>query len=134
MGVLRIRFKFGILVTNNAYQLFCHTPSSAEASASWYQAAGATFPFDDVPDDEQTQQVFGTFITPGATVGNCFSRWPAWRGCYEDAEDLLCLLIVWNIIEWERGARGLVYQLADAPRHWMSWYPWPREIPMENYS
>ena len=33
---------------------------------------------------------------------------------YEDAEDLLCLLIVWNIIEWERGARGLVYQLADA--------------------
>ena len=33
---------------------------------------------------------------------------------YDDAEDLLCLLIVWNIIEWERGARGLVYQLADA--------------------
>ena len=33
---------------------------------------------------------------------------------YEDAEDLLCLLIVWNIIEWERGARGLVYQPTDA--------------------
>ena len=33
---------------------------------------------------------------------------------FEDAEDLLCLLIVWNIIQWDRGPRGLVYGLADA--------------------
>lgn len=35
------------------------------------------------------------------------------RLSFEDAEDLLCLLIVWNIIQWERGQRGLVYGLAD---------------------
>ena len=41
---------------------------------------------------------------------------------YEDAEDLLCLLIVWNIIEWERGARGWSISWPMPPR-WMSWRP-----------
>ena len=58
-------------------------------------------------------------------IGKLFNAWRAGRQLkfqqvarlarlrYEDAEDLLCLLIVWKIIEWERGQRGLVYQLAD---------------------
>ena len=47
---------------------------------------------------------------------------PRARLRYEDAEDLLCLLIVWNIIEWERGACGLRTSW-PMPRHWMSWRP-----------
>ena len=29
------------------------------------------------------------------------------------AEDLLCLLVVWGIIRWDRGPKGLIYALAD---------------------
>jgi len=36
------------------------------------------------------------------------------RLSFEEAEDLLCLLVVWGIVQWERGPRGLVYGLADA--------------------
>ena len=35
------------------------------------------------------------------------------RLSFSDAEDLLCLLIVWGIIRWERGQRGLLYCLND---------------------
>jgi hypothetical protein len=53
---------------------------------------------------------------------------------YEDAEDLLCLLIVWNIIEWERGARGLVYQLADASALDKLQTRGPEQFRWKNYS
>lgn len=35
------------------------------------------------------------------------------RLSFEDAEDLLCVLVVWGIIRWERGPKGLVYGLVD---------------------
>jgi len=36
------------------------------------------------------------------------------RLSFEDTEDLLCLLVVWGIVRWERGKRGLLYGLSDA--------------------
>lgn len=58
-------------------------------------------------------------------IGNLFASWRLGkelnfrqvarkaRLSFSDAEDLLCLLIVWGIIRWERGQRGLLYCLND---------------------
>lgn len=35
------------------------------------------------------------------------------RLSFADAEDLLCLLVVWKIVAWQRGPKGLKYALAD---------------------
>ena len=35
------------------------------------------------------------------------------RMSFGDAEDLLCLLVVWGIVAWERGPKGLTYALSD---------------------
>jgi predicted HTH transcriptional regulator len=36
------------------------------------------------------------------------------RLSFADAEDLLCLLVVWGIVAWQRGPKGLTYALTDA--------------------
>lgn len=36
------------------------------------------------------------------------------RISFSDTEELLCLLVVWGIVHWQRGPKGLVYALADA--------------------
>ena len=44
-----------------------------------------------------------------------FARSHGWHGIsFADTEDLLCLLVVWGIVRWERGKRGLLYGLSDA--------------------
>jgi predicted HTH transcriptional regulator len=36
------------------------------------------------------------------------------RLSFSDAEDLLCLLVVWGIVAWHRGPKGLTYALTNA--------------------
>ncbi len=58
-------------------------------------------------------------------IGKLFAAWRSGRQLgfrqvarmgrmsFGDAEDLLCLLVVWGIVEWERGPKGLTYALSD---------------------
>ena len=58
-------------------------------------------------------------------IGKLFNAWRSGRSLsfrhvcraarlnFDAAEDLLCLLIVWNIIRWEHGPKGWVYCLKD---------------------
>ena len=36
------------------------------------------------------------------------------RLTFTDAEDLLCVLVVWRIVAWQRGPKGLTYAITDA--------------------
>jgi len=59
-------------------------------------------------------------------IGKLFSSWRKGRELgfrqvarigrlhFADAEDLLCLLVVWGIITWTNGPKGLVYALKDS--------------------
>ena len=58
-------------------------------------------------------------------IGKLFSAWRSGRELafrqvvrmgrlsFADTEDLLCLLVVWGIVVWQRGPKGLKYALAN---------------------